>query len=285
MKKILITGARGQLGKKLAEILTADFELVLTDSGEMDITDRQAVESIITKEKPDFVIHAAAYTKVDDAETERQLAYRINADGSKNLAEVTGSLNIPIIYISTDYVFPGTKNQPLSEDDPTEPVNYYGQTKLDGENFIKQLNRKHYIIRTAWLYGELPKDHPGSNFVETMLKLAKEKPELKVVDDQFGAPTYTGDLVLAIREIIKKNIPYGIYHFSGEGITSWYDFAREIFKQSGINIKITPTTSDNFPRPAKRPTYSYLSKDKLKKAGVPVRPWQDGLREYLKNRE
>jgi len=284
MKKILITGARGQLGKKLTEILSVDFDLVLTDTAEMDITNKEAVTRVFNKEKPDFIIHAAAYTRVDDAESQRELAYKVNALGSKNLAEATANLKIPIIYISTDYVFPGTGNQPLTEDDPTEPVNYYGQTKLDGENFIRKINPKHYIIRTAWLYGELPEGHPGSNFVETMLKLAKEKSEITVVDDQIGSPTYTGDLVRAIGEIIKKNIPYGVYHLSGEGATSWYNFANEIFNQSGIRVKITPTTSDNFLRPAKRPGYSYLSKKKLKTAGIDVRPWADGLQEYLKNR-
>lgn len=289
--KILITGANGQLGKKLIEKLSG-YKLILTDSAEMDITNKKAVIDVTGKEKPDFIIHAAAYTRVDDAETNRDLCYKVNAFGTKNLAEVAQAQHTTLLYVSTDYVFPGTGHDPLGEDDKTDPVNYYGQTKLDGENFIRKICKKYYIIRTAWLYGELPKNHPGTNFVETMLKLAKEKPEVKVVADQIGSPTYTADLVDLIATLCSpktyhlspKTLPHGTYHFSGEGEASWHSFAKEIFRQAKINTKLTPITTAEFPRPAKRPAYSYLSKEKMKKAGFPVRPWQVALTEYLAKR-
>lgn len=293
MSKILITGAKGQLGKKLIEILGPKYQLILTDTAEMDITDKKMVESVIGQEKPDFIIHAAAYTKVDDAETQREIAYKVNALGTKNLAEVAKQNNIPLLYISTDYVFSGKGAKPLTEKDRTNPVNYYGETKLAGENFIRQICEKYYILRSAWLYGELPEGHPGSNFVETMLKLAQEKPELNVVSDQIGSPTYTEDLVLIIKEIIDRQfnnltiqqfnnkLPYGIYHVSGEGEASWFDFAKEIFRLSNITIKVNPVGTEAFPRPAKRPKYSYLSKARLANAGIKIRPWQEALKEYL----
>jgi dTDP-4-dehydrorhamnose reductase len=292
--KILITGAKGQLGKKLIETLS-DHELILTDSQEMDITDKSRVEEVIAKEQPDFIIHTAAYTAVDKAEEMKELCYKVNALGTKNLAEVAKENDTTLLYISTDYVFDGLGHTSLKETDPTSPVNYYGETKRDGEKFIEDICQKYYILRTAWLYGELPKDHPGSNFVETMLKLAKENPEVKVVNDQIGSPTYTKDLCNVIKSIVDRSsengqritdnvIPFGTYHVSGEGEASWYDFAKEIFTQTGTKVKLTPIPTSEFPRPAKRPAYSYLSKDKLKAAGLPIRPWQEALTEYLKNR-
>ena len=315
--KILITGAKGQLGKKLIDKLKADHDLILTDSEEMDITKPEMVTDVLNKEKPDFIIHAAAYTAVDKAEAEgRDLCYKVNALGSENLAKAAEAIHTTLLYISTDYVFPGTPStslsfesepegsslrvedragatKPLNEDDPTDPVNFYGQTKLDGENFVRSICKKYYIIRTAWLYGELPEGHPGSNFVETMLKLAHDKGEVDVVSDQIGSPTYTGDLVNLISEIIDQSsglrtvdfgLPFGTYHFSGEGEASWYDFAKEIFDQTKTKVNLLPITTDKFPRPAKRPAYSYLSKEKLKSFGFAIRPWQDALTEYLEHR-
>jgi dTDP-4-dehydrorhamnose reductase len=315
--KILITGAKGQLGKKLIETLS-DHELVLTDSDDMDITDKDKVVEVLGREKPNFIIHAAAYTAVDKAEEMKELCYKVNALGTKNLAEVSQAQHTTMLYISTDYVFDGLGHTPLKESDPTSPVNYYGQTKRDGEKFIEAICEQYYILRTSWLYGELPASHPGSNFVETMLKLAATNPEVKVVSDQIGSPTYTKDLCAVISEIISrlcqpdsnvrhpepaegslslsenptsigdsslpqndKPIPYGIYHVTGEGETSWYDFAKEIFSQTNTQVTLTPITTAEFPRPAKRPAYSYLSKDKLKSAGFTIRPWQEALAEYL----
>ncbi len=338
--KILITGAKGQLGNKLIERLqvpdnrqpTTDYQLILTDSEEMDITDKTMIERVLSREKPDFIIHAAAYTQVDKAEGEgRELCYKVNAVGTKNLAEIAAEKDTTLLYISTDYVFPGTGNVPINEDDPTDPVNFYGQTKLEGEKAIQAVCDKYYIIRTAWLYGELPQGHPGSNFVETMLRLAKERDSISVVSDQIGSPTYTGDLVGVIAEIIFRNrypelvsgsqnsnaeilkqvqddnneatvsliapeersrmkqssnapLPYGIYHATGEGEASWYDFAKEIFKQSKVKIGLKPIATAEYPTPAKRPAYSYLTKAKLNKYGLTMRPWQEALGEVLEKR-
>jgi len=302
--KILITGAKGQLGKKLIETLS-DHDLILTDSEEMDITDKSKVTEVIGREKPDFIVHAAAYTAVDKAEEMKELCYKVNALGTKNLAEVAQAQHTTLLYVSTDYVFDGLGKTPLKETDPTSPVNYYGQTKLDGENFIRNICEKYYILRTSWLYGELPKDHPGSNFVETMLKLAATNPEVKVVSDQIGSPTYTKDLCTVIKEIVTRSpengkrppegrssfggitdndVPFGTYHVTGEGQASWYDFAREIFDQASVKTQLTAITTKEFPRPAKRPAYSYLSKEKLKSVGLPIRPWQEALHEYLSKR-
>ena len=284
--KILITGAKGQLGNKLIEILGTRHELLLTDSDTMDIMDSNATNEKILGEKPDFIIHAAAYTKVDQAETDRDLAYKINATGTKNVAEAAKKNGVTLIYISTDYVFDGEASTPYKEDDPTDPVNYYGETKLAGEKFIQEICDKFYILRTSWLYGELPEGHPGSNFVETMLRLAKDRDELNVVDDQTGSPTYTGDLVAVIEKLLKtdSSMPYGTYHVSGEGETTWFKFAKKIFEAEKVKIKINPITTDKYPTPAKRPKYSCLSKEKLRNNGIKVRPWEEGLSEYLSKR-
>lgn len=303
--KILITGAKGQLGNKLIEILGQKHELVLTDSDTMDITNATQTMKKISQEKPDFIIHAAAYTKVDQAEEEKDLCYKINALGTKNVSEAANKNEAILIYISTDFVFSGENSEkpisgdekktpyslhptPYLESDSPSPVSVYGQTKLDGENFVKKICKKYYIIRAAWLFGELPKDHPGSNFVETMLRLAKERDSLSVVNDQVGSPTYTGDLVRFVEFLITSRAlrptSYGLYNFSGEGETTWYGFAKEIFKQTKTKIDLKPITSDQYPSKAKRPTYSYLSKEKAKFLGFKVRTWQEMLTEYLLNR-
>lgn len=327
MKKILITGAKGQLGKKIKELMEKDFELVLTDSDDMDIINFEIVETVFQKEKPDFVIHGAAFTRVDDAEEKEELCRKINADGTKNIAEAAKANNTTVIYISTDYVFDGKKNTPYTEEDQTNPLSVYGRTKFEGEEFIREICERYYIIRSAWIFGELPENHPGTNFVETMLRLAKDRTELNIVDDQVGSPTYTGDLVNIIKEILIKsearnlnletnqndqkeinsnfelrpfdinsgrselvedrdsNFPFGTYHFSGEGECSWYDFAKEIFMQKKIEITLNPITSEQYPQKAKRPHYSYMSKEKIVKAlGVKVRGWQEMLNEYLEKR-
>ena len=308
--KILVTGAKGQLGKKIIELMAADFDLVLTDSDNMDITDKLQVHKVIKLERPDFIIHGAAYTAVDKAEDNEEICRKVNALGTKNIAETAKEFNIPLIYISTDYVFDGKKEIPYRETDATNPLSVYGQTKLEGEKFIEQICDKYYIIRSAWIFGELPENHPGTNFVETMIRLSKEKDSLSIINDQIGSPTYTGDLVEIIRQIIraqdlglrasvisqnlnpktqnlspKPQVPYGLYHFSGTGACSWYDFAKEIFKQTNTKIKLNPVTSDQYPQKAKRPAYSYMDKSKIEKAlGVLVRPWQEMLAEYLEKR-
>ena len=314
--KILITGAKGQLGKKIIELMSDQYDLVLTDSDTMDITDIEAVEATIAREKPAFVIHGAAYTKVDAAEDEVDLCRKINALGTKNLAEVTAKHEIPIIYISTDYVFKGrsqdlglrseglgeNKFVPYTEEDQTDPQSIYGLTKFEGEEFVRKLNPDHYILRVAWLFGELPEGHPGTNFIETMLRLGKERNSLSIVNDQIGSPTYTKDLVEVLKALVNsrlsvasssyqlpatnyKLIEPGTYHFSGSGACSWYDFAKYIFEVAEIKIELAPITSDQYPQKAKRPTWAYMSKDKIEKAlEIKVRPWQEMVKEYLDKR-
>lgn len=279
---ILVTGAKGQLGKKIIDNLSSDFVLVLTDSDDMDITNASQVEAVINREKPDFVIHGAAYTKVDQAEENVELCRKVNAFGSKNVAEAAQKNGATLIYISTDYVFDGKKKTPYSETDLANPLSVYGLTKFEGEEFVRQITAKHYIVRTAWVFGELPEGHPGTNYVETMLRLAKERDSLSVVNDQIGSPTYTGDLVNVLKELISKQPEFGTYHFSGDGECSWYDFAKEIFRQTKTKIDLKAIGSKDYPQKAKRPSYSYLDKSKIEAAlGIKTRPWQEMLEEYL----
>lgn len=284
--KILVTGAKGQLGKKIIELFGNEYELVLTDADDMDITDKDKVFEVVGREKPDYIIHGAAYTRVDDAEEKIDLCRKINAEGSKNIALAAKENDTTLLYISTDFVFDGSKNTPFNEEDPTHPESVYAQTKLEGENFVRDICSKYYILRTAWLFGELPEGHPGTNFVEAMLELSKERDSLNVVSDQIGSPTYTGDLVTAIKLIIEKKIPYGTYHVSGTGEASWYDFAKEIFAQTNTKIDLKPIPSKDYPQKAKRPSYSYMDKTKIENAlGIKIRPWQEMLKEYLKARK
>jgi dTDP-4-dehydrorhamnose reductase len=283
--KILITGAKGQLGRKLIEVLGKEHQLILTDSDNMDITDIGAIESVVKKEKPDYVIHAAAYTEVDKAEVEIELCRKINSFGTKNVASVAKECDTKLIYISTDFVFDGKKNTPYTETDKPNPLSVYGLTKYEGEKFMEEICDKYYIIRVSWLFGELPDGHTGTNFVETMLKLAKEKTTLSVVNDQIGSPTYTGDLAKVILKIMNQSPEFGIYHFSGAGECSWYNFAKEIFRQTKVKIDLKPIISDKYQQKAKRPMYSYLDKTKIENAlDIKARPWQEMLEEYLSKR-
>lgn len=285
MQKVLVTGANGQLGHKINQLLSENFDLTLTDADTMDITDKEEVLETVKSIKPDFIIHGAAYTKVDAAEENEALCRKINATGTENVAKAASEVDATLIYISTDFVFDGKRNSPYSEDDKTNPLSVYGLTKREGEEAIQKFCPKHYIIRVAWLFGELPENYPGSNFVETMLRLAKEKGSLSVVNDQIGSPTYTKDLVETIKLAIDSAMPYGTYHFSGTGECSWYDFAQEIFDRSKTNIKLSPIDSDHFTQKAKRPPYSYMDKAKIEKTlGIKVRTWQEMLGEYLKAR-
>ncbi len=283
--KILVTGAKGQLGKKIIDSLGDKYELVLTDSTEMDITDKDKVFEVIGTEKPDFILHAAAYTQVDKAEEMEEICRKVNALGSENIAKAGREFGSTVIYISTDYVFDGKKDAPYTEEDTTGPLSVYGRTKLEGEEATQKYCDKHYIVRSAWIFGELPEGHPGTNFVETMLKLSKDRDELSIVSDQIGSPTYTGDLVEAIEKLIEVKPAYGVYLFSGTGAASWYDFAVEIFKQTNTKIEVKPITSEQYPQKATRPAYSYMDKSKIESAlGFKVRPWQEMLAEYLEKR-
>lgn len=275
--KILITGAKGMLAKAVINKLKDENQLICTDSQELDITDKNMVMEYVEKEKPEYIINCAAYTAVDKAEEEEELAEKVNSEGPKNLAIAADKYNCILVHISTDYVFNGDLdiNKTYKENDKTLPVTVYGKTKKEGEDNIIQNSSKYYILRTAWLYGE------GNNFVRTMLKLSKEKEELNVVNDQHGSPTYTEDLASIIKQIIDKKIPYGIYHTTNIGYTTWFDFTKKIFELSNISCKVNPVKSEEFVRPAKRPKNSKLSKDKILEEGITIPDWEDGLKRYL----
>lgn len=275
--KILITGANGMLAKAVREKFKNE-ELILTDVAELDITNLERVEELVADFNPDVIINCAAYTAVDKAEEDLKLARKINADGPKNLAIAAKKARAILVHISTDYVFGGNLSleEIYSEDDEKAPETVYGITKLEGEEAIKATMENYYIFRTAWLYGD------GNNFVRTMLKLGKEKESLNVVADQHGSPTYAVDLADIIAQALEKKIPFGVYHTTNTGFTTWYDFTKEIFKMTGISCKVNPVTTEEFPRPAKRPANSKMSKDKIMHAGVTIPSWQDALERYLK---
>lgn len=273
--RILITGASGMLGHDLQRTLK-NHELILYNSKNLDITNKNLVSEKINEMKPDILINSAAYTNVDDCETNYEEAHKVNALGPKNLATVCKDLKIPLVHISTDYVFDGKKTEPLKENDNLGPQTAYGKTKLEGEQFIQKILDEYFIIRTAWLYG-----CEGNNFVKTMLNLSKSHNEINVVNDQIGSPTFTYDLAKGISEIIKTD-KYGVYHLTNSGSCSWYEFSKEIFKLANINVKVTPVTTEEFPRPAPRPKYSVLSNDKWIKQGFkPLRNYKEALKEYL----
>ena len=271
--RILVTGANGMLARDLCPMLEdADFEVIETTRNELDVTDELQVRRVISDVKPDYVIHCAAYTNVDKAEEEPYTAELVNAKSAEYIAKVCNSNNAIMIYISTDYVFDGTKKTPYFPDDTTNPTGAYGLSKLHGEEAVRKFCPSHYIIRTSWLYG-----HHGKNFVETMISLA-EKTELKVVDDQVGCPTWTVDLSDAIISFIDEEPPFGTYHACGAGSTSWYGFAKEIFDLMSLNVKLIPCTTEEFPRPAKRPAYSVMDNEGL------LRDWKQALQEYIELR-
>lgn len=274
--KILITGANGMLAKAVRNELK-DEELICTDVAELDITNQVEVKGFVNKIKPDLIINCAAYTAVDKAEEQEELAYRINAIGPKNLAIASKENNAILIHISTDYVFGGDKptKEDYKEDDEKKPQAVYGTTKLAGEKFIEENCSKYYIFRTAWLYGE------GNNFVRTMINLAQTHKEVSVVNDQHGSPTYAVDLANIIHQAIKKEIPFGIYNATNIGYTTWYDFTKKIYDIKNINCNVKPVTSDEFIRPAKRPLNSQMSKDKLLKNGIIIPTYEEALKRYL----
>lgn len=283
--KILITGANGMLANAVKRRMGKDInnELICTDVSDLDITDQAAVEQFIVQAKPDYIINCAAFTAVDKAEeTDYDLVNRINGKGPGNLARAANMVNATIIHISTDYVFDGELDVEKSyqETDPVGPVTVYGKTKLEGETQIKANTNQYYIFRTAWLYGE------GNNFVRTMLKLGNSKDEISVVMDQHGSPTYAVDLANMIAEAIEKKIPFGIYHSTNEGFTTWYDFTKAIFEDAGIICQVNPVSTTEYINmmkitQAKRPKNSQLSKEKIKAQGITVPTWEDALKRYL----
>lgn len=275
--RVLVTGVKGQLGYDVVnELEKRGIEAVGVDIEEMEITDAASVESVITQAAPDAVIHCAAYTAVDAAEDHEELCRKVNADGTRNIAKVCRKLDIKMMYISTDYVFNGKGERPWEPDDAREPLNVYGQTKYEGEVAVTDELTKYFIVRIAWVFGI-----NGKNFIKAVLNKAKTTDTLTVVDDQFGSPTYTYDLARLLVDMIQTD-KYGFYHATNEGICSWYEFACEIFRQAGVDVKVLPVSSSQYPAKAKRPVNSRMSKEKLTQNGFERLPsWQDALGRYL----
>jgi dTDP-4-dehydrorhamnose reductase len=267
--KILVTGSQGQLGSELLKLLDDPFPV---DIGDCDLTLQASVDELF-KNKFDAVIHCAAYTNVDKAEIEPEKAYAVNALATENIAR--HSKDIPLVFVSTDYVFDGSGTEAREADAPPNPLSVYGKTKLAGENIVRKELNKFFIARTSWLYGN------GGNFVRSMINLSKAKKEINVVCDQIGSPTYARDLALVLAKMIKTN-RYGIYHTTNEGYCSWAEFAQEIFKLLGIATKVNFIPSSEYPTAAKRPLNSRLSKRSLSENGFDLLPhWKDALKRYL----
>lgn len=276
--KVLVTGAKGQLGNDLLnEMAKRGIDSIGVDIDEMDITDAKAVERVLGGSGADAVIHCAAYTAVDAAEDHEELCERINGTGTENVAVACRSLDIPMMYISTDYVFNGQGERPWEPDDKREPLNVYGRTKYQGELAVERWLEKYFIVRIAWVFGS-----NGKNFINTMLRIGKEKGKASVVNDQVGSPTYTYDLARLLVDMIQTD-RYGRYHATNEGLCSWYEFAVEIFRQAGLSVEVTPVTSAEYGAKAKRPANSRMNRDKLDANGFKRLPsWQDALSRYLK---
>lgn len=297
--KILIIGSSGMLGIDLSQELCHDYEVFGADlirrsrlrpSGfggqasfavrgfyKLDITKKQNVSAIIKNLNPDIVIHAAAWTDVDGCELDSKKAYKINGEGTKNIALACKSIGATLIYISTDFVFDGKRKNPYKETDKTNPLGIYADSKLKGEMAVKRILKKYFILRTGWLYGK-----HGKNFVDTIITRAKNEKVLKVVDDQVGSPTDTKDLAKAIHVLFNKTTDYGTYHISNSGSVSWYDYAKEILKLAKSQTKVTPISSKELDRPARRPKMSVLDNSKfIKFTGHKMRNWQEALREYV----
>lgn len=283
--KVLVTGAAGQLGTDVIdELAQRGYGAVGVDVSELDITDKDAVNRVLTDIRPDAVIHCAAWTAVDDAEDKPEAVRAVNALGTEYIAQVCGEIGCKLMYISTDYVFDGQGERAWMPDDDRQPLNVYGQTKYEGELAVEKYTEKFFIVRIAWVFG-----FHGKNFIRTMLNLAKTHTELNVVNDQIGSPTYTKDLARLLADMIETE-RYGCYHATNEGFCSWYDFACEIFRQAAAlgheecqQVIVHPVSSSEFPTKAKRPSNSRMSKEKLSENGFERLPdWKDALERYLK---
>lgn len=273
--KILVVGEKGQLGREIQKQLQSKHELFLFDLPEVDIVNYEQVRKIITEIAPAVVINAAAYTNVEKAEDNEELAFLINGTGAHYLALVSKEINAKFIHISTDYVFDGESKQPYWEMDTPAPLSVYGKSKLLGEKLVQEVGGKYFILRTSWLYGD------GHNFVRTMLQLAKEGKEIRVVDDQYGTPTYTKDLCWVIEELMATDC-YGIYHASNEGACSWYELARKIFELANIRGNLQAVSTEEYITKAKRPKYGVLENQLLKLQGITrMRSWDVALADYV----
>lgn len=276
--RILVTGASGQLGYDVErELERRGIEHLGTSSRELDITDREAVERLMAAYRPDAAIHCAAYTKVDLAEDEPERCWAVNADGTRNLAATCREIGAKMLYISTDYVFPGTGERSYETGDPTGPVNTYGRSKLAGELAVQSLLEKYFIVRISWVFGK-----NGNNFVKTMLRLAETKAELSVVCDQIGSPTYTADLAPLLCDMVQTE-RYGVYHATNEGMCAWSEFAEAIFELAGRQVVVHPIPTSAYPTRAVRPLNSRMSKERLRDNGFQELPeWKNALARYLK---
>jgi dTDP-4-dehydrorhamnose reductase len=279
--KILVTGANGMLGTDLCALFRANnIEVIEWDLPGNDITDVKRTTSQIKRLSPDQIVHLAAYTDVDGCEVAKAKAYSVNVQGTWAVVIGAKEKNIPVLHISTDYVFDGEKEKPYLEDDVTYPINYYGLTKVQSEEIVKSKLKKFFIVRTSWLFGK-----SGKNFIKTILNTAKEKETIEVVKDQKGSPTYTKDLAQAILKVVQSDF-FGIYHITNSGVCSWFEFAQEIIKQAGLNNKVNAITSDQSKRAAKRPKFSALNNHNyIKIFGTFLRPWREALAQYLKESE
>ncbi len=281
MDKILITGANGQLGNEFRQLAPQhpEIEFIFTDVAELDICNARAVSDFLSLHKPSFLVNCAAYTAVDKAETDRDAAFRLNSDAVKNLNDGCLQHNVRLIHVSTDYVFDGKSYIPYNETDATRPASVYGESKLAGERRLSSFNS--IIIRTSWLYSSF-----GNNFVKTMMRIGAERELVRVVFDQVGTPTYAADLADAILQIFlhsKANVfTPGIFHYSNEGVTSWYDFARQVMLLSGRTCRVEPIETKEYPTPTARPPYSVLNKEKIKQTfGIHIPHWQDSLEKCI----
>jgi dTDP-4-dehydrorhamnose reductase len=286
--KVLVTGANGQLGADLCKALQY-FELIPLTHKDIEISDMNSVKRVFNKYKPDIIINTAAYVRVDDCEDEKDKAFQVNALGARNVAVVAQELGARLVHISTDQVFGGVisgeagedKPHPYTEFDTPIAINIYSKSKLAGENLVRHFCLRHFIIRTGGLFGVAGSSGKGGNFIETMLRLASERDELRVVDDWVFSPAYTRDLARKIVQLIATEY-YGIFHITNRGYCSWYEFAREILKMAGITTRVVPITSDQYPQKARRPRYSVLDNYRLRLLGMDdMRGWQEALKDYL----
>jgi dTDP-4-dehydrorhamnose reductase len=281
--KVAVTGANGQLGTDLCRVLH-NFDVVPLTHADIEVADMASVKRALLKYKPAVIINTAGYVRVDDCETEKDKAFSVNALGARNVAVVAQELGARLVHLSTDYVFGGEgshRSVPYSEFDIPSPLSVYGKSMLSGEDLVRHLCFRHFIVRTSGLYGVAGSSGKRGNFVETVLRLARERDELRVVDDQVLSPTYTGDLAQKVAQIISTEY-YGVFHITNKGFCSWYQFATEIFKQAGVKTSVIAVTSDQYPRKAKRPHFSVLDNCHLRLLGMDdMRPWQDALKDYL----
>ncbi len=278
-KTLLITGAAGMVGRELAAQASSSFDVVALTKSQLDVSDASRVTAAVARAKPSLVLHVGAWTNVDGCETDPDQAYRVNSLGTRNLAISAAAIEAPIVYVSTDYVFDGTGTKPYVEFDPVNPRSVYGRSKLAGEQFVRELARgRFWIVRSQWIYG-----HHGKNFVDTILAAARAGKPLSVVSDQIGCPTFARDLAGGILHLVGRDAGFGTYHCSANGECSWFEFTEEILRLANVTPhSLAKMTSDKLDRPAPRPAYSVLRNFCLEQTvGDPMRPWQDGVRDYL----